>query len=114
MQDDPVNDPDPPLDVHHLLNAQTGRIGWVELQRHFARGLLLRVASGLDLVAVAACIVHDDAPRLQSWLDSGEVGKATLDDARRWEAEHTEFWAVVAAPWVLVQEDRAAGRGDQR
>jgi hypothetical protein len=94
---------DSPADVRDLLNAQTGRIGWPELQRHFARGVVLAVAPGLDLVEVAASVVEDDAAKLRDWLDSGAVTRAELAHARRWQAEQTRFWAVVAAPWVLVQ-----------
>ena len=30
--------------------------------------------------------------------------RASDDDARRWSAQNTEFWAMVIAPWVIVQE----------
>ena len=103
----PPQDPTPPpdrIDVRHLLNAQTGRIGWPELQRHFARGRLLWVSPGLDLVEVAARVVEDDKTALDDWLASGEIARAGSDQARLWHARQSEFWAVVAAPWVLVQE----------
>jgi len=92
------------LDVRHLLNAQTGRIGWAELQRHFARGLLLWVDPDLDLVEVAARIVDDDKDRVTAWLEQGKLAKPDLKQAKTWQATQPEFWAVVAAPWVLVQE----------
>jgi hypothetical protein len=101
--------PESPPDVRDLLNAQTGRISWTELQRHFARGVVLAVAPGLDLVEVAASVVEDDTPRFRAWLDAGAVTRASLQDAQRWETAQTRFWAVVAAPWVLVQEDRSTG-----
>lgn len=97
----------PDLDVRDLLNAQTGRLGWPELQRHFARGVLLCVARPLDLVEVAATLVRDDAAQMRDWLDAGAVRKATLADAGRWAAAQPGLWAVVTAPWVLVQEDTA-------
>ncbi len=93
-----------PADLHDLLNAQTGKLGWSELQRHFARGVVLVVAPDLDLVDVAAHLVEDDRPRLERWLESGAVTRADLQQARRWEQQNTTLWAVVAAPWVLVQE----------
>ena len=40
------------IPVRALLNAQTGRIGWPELARHFARGVVVCVAEGEDLLAV--------------------------------------------------------------
>lgn len=86
------------------LNGQTGQIGWSELQRPFARGMLIKVADGMDLVKVAARFVADDAPRLVEWLDLGCVARVSTEQAIDWQARQARFWAVVAAPWVLVQE----------
>jgi len=91
-------------DVETLLNAETGRIRWHELERHFARGAVVRVAPNLDLVAVAAAFVRDDRRRVEVWLTSGEVRRASGEDAASWHQRDPELWAVVAAPWVLVQE----------
>jgi hypothetical protein len=92
------------IDVRHLLNAQTGRIGWSELQRQFAQGLLLWVAPELDLVEVAAYIVKDEKAMVTAWMEAGQLMKPDLTMARGWQQNQSEFWAVVAAPWVLVQE----------
>ncbi len=86
------------------LNGETGQIGWEELQRHFARGVVVRVAPGLDLVAVAATLVRDDKAAVSAWLETGQVARAESADAKRWHKQQSRFWAVVAAPWVLVQE----------
>lgn len=91
-------------DVRDLLNAQTGRLSWSELQRHFARGVVIRVAGDLDLVEAAAGIVEDDGEVVGRWMSEGRLARATDEDARRWERTRTDFWAVVTAPWVLVQE----------
>lgn len=90
--------------IRELLNAQTGRVAWAELQRHFARGVVLNVAPGMDLVEVAARVVEDDRASVEDWMQAGRLAKASMDDARRWERDQCRFWAVVAAPWVLVQE----------
>ena len=42
------------------LNTETARIEWKELERHFARGVLLTVSPELDLVEVGAHMIHDD------------------------------------------------------
>ncbi len=93
---------DPP--VEEKLNVETGRIGWDELARHFARGVVIRVTDELDLVKVAAAVAEDDKARVADWLASGAIANASLDDARRWERSGELLWAVVVAPWVLVQE----------
>ena len=101
----PSLDPDHPDDLLRAkLNAETGRLGWAELQRHFARGVVIVVAPGIDLVEVAFRISRDDQTAVASWLGDGRLHRATDVDAQGWQERQAEFWAVVAAPWVLVQE----------
>ena len=92
------------IDRRHLFNAQTGRISWEELQRHFARGLVIKVAPGMDLVEVASHVAVDNVALVEQWLVSGQMSRAGTEDARDWNARDADFWAVVSAPWVLVQE----------
>lgn len=86
------------------LNAETGRLSWTELQRHFARGVVIKVAPGMDLVEVALGVARDDKTRIADWLATGRMGRASSEDAIDWNARDAVFWAVVTAPWVLVQE----------
>jgi hypothetical protein len=86
------------------LNAETGRLGWKELERHFARGAVIKVAPGMDLVEVALHIARDNRPSIEAWLAAGQIHRASSDDARDWHDRDARFWAVVAAPWVLAQE----------
>lgn len=87
-----------------LLNAQTGKIAWAELARYFAQGRLVCLAPGEDLLSVADAMVGDDAKAVERLTASGRLQRALDEDARRWQEEGTVFWAVVVAPWVLVQE----------
>lgn len=91
-------------ELHALLNAQTGKIGWPELQPHFARGVVIRVAPEMDLVEVAVCFARDEKDPLKQWMEQGLVAKATDADAKDWLTRSPLFWAVVSAPFVLVQE----------
>lgn len=91
-------------DLRSKLNNETGRLTWKELERHFARGVVIRVAAGMDLVEVAVCIARDDTAALEGWMRGGQVARATVEEAQAWHARQAEFWAVVTAPWVLVQE----------
>ncbi|HKJ95712.1 MAG TPA: DUF2288 domain-containing protein [Gammaproteobacteria bacterium] len=86
------------------LNAETGRVSWSELERHFARGALVTVRRGLDLVEVAAAFVEDDRNRVSGWMETGAVRTTSASDAQRWVKRDPTLWAVVVAPWVLVQE----------
>jgi hypothetical protein len=90
-------------ELRDRLNTETGKLSWAELAPHFARGVVVRVAPELDLIAVAESVVRDDHAQFRSWLESGAIARACDEDARTWESEQPVFWAVVTAPWVLVQ-----------
>ncbi len=92
----------------HELNLETGRIAWVELQRHFASGRLIAVDASLDLVEVAQRFACDDKESVTRWLAEATLHPVTDDEARRWLQGDAWLWAVVVKPWVLVQDRDAA------
>ena len=94
------------MDTHDIpaqLAAETGVLSWPELQRHFARGVVVVVADGLDLLTVAAAMARDDAAALSDWMQRGQVQRATDAHARHWSTAAVGLRAVVVAPWVVVQ-----------
>ena len=44
-----------------------------------------------------------DVIGFQQWIDAGEVAPVSDQQALAWYEANEELWAVVAAPWVLVQ-----------
>ncbi|MDC0662988.1 DUF2288 domain-containing protein [Marinobacter sp. SS21] len=86
------------------LNLETSRIGWHDLQTYYARGHVVRVAAELDLLDVAAELVADNKQQFEAWLQAGTVGDVPTDLAQSWYDCNAELWAVVIAPWVLVQD----------
>ncbi len=102
----PANDPpaEVELSLRDRLNAETGVLTWEELTPHFARGVVLRVANSVDLIDVAEKVIRDDKASVEQWMQSGELRRATDDDARDWVSREPNFWCVVSAPWVLAQE----------
>ncbi len=86
------------------LNEETGKVVWQELERHYARGVIIKVSINLDLVEVATCFTEDNKEPIERWLTSGDLERAFDEDAKRWSEDDPLFWAVVVAPWVLVQE----------
>ncbi len=93
------------LPLHTRMNLETARIAWPELERHFAGGKVILVAPELDLVDVATSIVQDNSAQVKSWMEAQQVGQLSNDVAKRWVKEQPEnLWAVVVAPWVLVQD----------
>jgi hypothetical protein len=90
--------------------SQTARIPWRELQSHFAHGNVVRVAPALDLVEVAVQLGLDNAAQFQAWIGAGDIAPVSDADAGHWLEQEATLWAVVAAPWILVQ-DRDAKSG---
>ena len=89
-------------------HAQTARIPWRELQTYYAHGNVIAVSPSLDLVEVAVQLGLDNTARFQGWIDAGDVASVSDGQALAWYEGEAELWAVVAAPWVLVQ-DRPTG-----
>lgn len=96
-------------EIRARLEKESGLIQWSELVRHFARGVVLKVNTGITLVDAAICLARDDKQQLEIWLTAGQVARASDDDARDWTRREPEFWCVIAAPWVLVQEREPTG-----
>ncbi|NOZ37316.1 MAG: DUF2288 domain-containing protein [Gammaproteobacteria bacterium] len=91
--------------LQQKLNLESGQIDWSELQRHFARGAVIAVSPALDLVETAVKFSEDDrSSTIEVWLANGQIKRADDEHARHWNQNDTVFWAIVVAPWVLVQE----------
>ena len=88
------------------INQETSRIAWKELQRFFASGAAVLVASDLDLVEVAFQISEDNQQQVAQWLSAGKVGKVTDEQALAWYEADADVWAVVVSPYVLIQEEK--------
>lgn len=91
-------------DLRARLNLETSQIRWKDLQTYFARGQVVRVSPALDLLAVAAELSADNKARFEQWMSAAQVGEVAPDQARQWFEKDAELWAVVVAPWVLVQD----------
>jgi len=86
------------------LNLETAKISWKELQRLFASGVLIVVQQGTDLIETAERFVANDSEYVEQLLSSSLIHKAEISDAEKWNEEDAVLWAVVVAPWVLVQD----------
>ena len=70
----------------------------------FARGALLQVDAALDLVEVAEALAGDDREKVAAWLSGGGLSKVGEDAAKDFLERDPTLWAVVVAPWVVIQE----------
>lgn len=85
------------------FNRETSKIGWGELQRFYARGVVFSVGQSMDLIAVAIALHRDDKQRVEAWLNEELLQRVDDTLAQRWLETDQTVWAVVVAPWVLVQ-----------
>ncbi len=91
------------------INQETAKIPWIDLLRFFARGRVILVSRGLDLVEVAALASDDRAAEIEARMSEGKIAEVTDEQARHWLEVDALLWAVVVKPWVFVQEiDRAS------
>lgn len=88
------------------INLETAQIAWRELQRFFASGATVFVGPELDLVEVAYQIAQDNATQVAEWMQHGQIARVTDEQALAWHEADTLVWAVVARPYVLIQENR--------
>jgi len=91
-------------EIRGVLNGQTGKLGWQELEKHFARGVVIKVDPAMDLIETGAAFVQDNKQQIESWMNDSKVCKANDNDALDWSEHKPVFWTVVVAPWVLVQK----------
>ncbi|MCK5894215.1 MAG: DUF2288 family protein [Endozoicomonadaceae bacterium] len=96
------------LEHKRLINQQTGKIPWHDLQRYFAAGQTLHVTLGLALIDVALSMNKDDRTLIEQWMCSGSLRAVSDDEAKAWFEQDTSVWAVTIAPWVLVQPEKSA------
>ena len=93
--------------IRDKLNAETGKMEWHELERYFAKGVVINVDASLDLIDVAAAMIEDDKERISAWMDAAVLGPPKDSDVVQWVENKPLFWAVVVAPWVVIQEIKA-------
>ncbi|MCP2039808.1 hypothetical protein L1281_000378 [Neisseria sp. HSC-16F19] len=89
--------------LNEKLNLETAPIDWRDLQLHFARGLTVYVSPELDLVNIAQLMADDNTAAIALLMREGKVGPVSAGMAQQFWAQEQRLWAVVIAPWVLVQ-----------
>ena len=63
-----------------------------------------RVAASFRLVEVAVQLGLDNTGQFQQWIAEHRVTPVSDEQALAWYEANQELWAVVAPPWVLVQQ----------
>ena len=94
--------------LHAKLNLETAKIPWRDLQRFFAQGKVLLVSTDHDLVTIAAHIAADQAKVIDSLVKASTLSLVTDEQAKDMIEQDSQVWAVVIAPWVLIQQISAS------
>ena len=90
-----------PLDQR--LNLETAKLNWKELEMFFAKGNLLQIAKGEDLITTAELIASNNQDELEKLILSKKIEFATPEWIRNNCQPSTELWTLVVAPYVLCQ-----------
>ena len=96
-----------PSTLYAKLLGETAEISWNELEPFFAKGALLWVEAGLDLIEAAEGMAEDNRDKVAAWLAAGSLGEVSATRALDLVERDPSLWAVVVSPWILIQE-RAA------
>ena len=86
------------------LHGETSKLPWVDLEKHFARGVVFKVEKGTDILDVAIIMSRDDKDSLEQLINDKKVQGAEIEDAKKWHETEASLWTIVIAPFVLVQE----------
>ena len=86
------------------LLAETAKVSWQEVEKFFARGVLLKVSSELDLVEVVTQIACDESEAIAKLMQADKLVELSVGQAKVWSKSDSDFWAVVVSPWVIVQQ----------
>ena len=95
-----------PAVVRQKLNQDTAKIKWGALHEHQLIECVIAVSADLDLIDVAYEFTFDNHDQVKAWMEQEQIMKVSDEQAQQWKTEDRELWAVVVAPWVLVQEQK--------
>lgn len=93
------------MNLDTKLNLETAKISWREVERFFAAGKAIHVSTSLDLIQVAKVLQADDTQALSAWMASGQVAPVSDEQALAFADNNSLVWALVIAPWVLIQPE---------
>jgi len=92
--------------MRESLAESMGPIAFSDLRAHLARGAVIVVDAALDLLEVGEAVARDDKARVAGWIETGQLGKPSLETVERWSKAERSIWtALVVQPFVLVREE---------
>ncbi|WP_288440711.1 DUF2288 domain-containing protein [uncultured Pseudomonas sp.] len=89
--------------LYAKLLGETATIKWKALERFWAKGDLIWVDPGLDLIEVATVMAENRSEIVAKWRSAGTVGPVTAEQALDLQSRDPEIWAVVVSPFIVIQ-----------
>jgi hypothetical protein len=89
--------------LYAKLLGETATIEWKALERFWAKGDLIWVDPGLDLIEVATAMAENRSEIVAKWRSAGTVGPVTAEQALDLQSRDPEIWAVVVSPFIVIQ-----------
>lgn len=89
--------------VRSKLNRETAKLDWQAVAPFFARGQVIAVQPGTDLIEVGASISEDNIELVKAWQQQSVIFTPSDADALCWHQQNTSFWGCVINPWLLIQ-----------
>ncbi len=86
------------------LKGECAPVFYKEIEKFFAKGMLVLVADELDIIDVALAIQNDQTEQMEQWIKDKQVIRVHDEHAIKWSKTNEPLMAITAVPWVLVQE----------
>lgn len=90
--------------TYQELKEECAPVFYKEIERFFAKGMLVQVADDLDIIEAALVIQNDESEQMQQWIEENKVIRVNDQQAIKWSETNEPLMAITAVPWVLVQE----------
>ena len=93
------------METREELALNIDEAEWRWLKPHLERGALVTVAASLDLAETGERIALDDSACIAAMINTGKIGKPTVEEIERWDGEpEKKFLVLIISPYVLIQE----------
>ena len=86
------------------LKGECAPVFYKEIEKFFAKGMLVFVTNELDIINVALAIQNDKTEQMEQWIKDKQVIRVHDEHAISWSKTNEPLMAITAVPWVLVQE----------
>lgn len=92
------------IKLRKTLESESGYLSWNELEKHFSRGVVRIISSNRNLIDLAIDIAQNNTKNISSALSNNNITEPTDAQAIQWQQQNSNFFCIVVAPFVLIQE----------